>query len=247
MYGYIYDVFLNQKPFEKEVIRIENSLTDLGLSGQIVRLSLINNIAHAVADLLKRGATTIVAVGSDQLFSKLADQVAEKNGITLGLIPLGTHQQLATLFGIPEGEEATKVLAARLVRPVHLSKINNAYFIHSVVVYDPRVKVSFNGQFSASATTQDSLISISNLQTANSLTGEDEKTLSVQIAPATDKKFLRKQESLQPTAICCLQAQLSEPAGIPIIVDGQKVINTPAQLEITNEKIQVIMGRDRQL
>ena len=99
MYGYIYDVFLHQKVYEKELIRIEHSLTDLGLQGSKIRLSLINNIGHAVDDLLRRGVKTIVGIGSDQLFSKLVDQTVDQNGITLGLIPMGSHNQLAEIFG----------------------------------------------------------------------------------------------------------------------------------------------------
>lgn len=247
MHGYIYDVFLNQKHYEKEVIRIEHSLTDKGLNGPIVRLSLINNVAHAVEDLLKRGVTSIIAIGSDQLFSKLADQIAEQAGITIGLIPLGTHQQLAQLFGIPSGAEACKIIAARLVRPVQLSKINSAYFIHSVSIFDARAQVVIDNQFSLSPTTDEASISIFNLIETDPESGEDTKTLSVVMTPLTEKKLFKKPESLAPTSLQSQRMTIPEPRGVPVIVDGQKIINTPVTLEVSDKSVQVIMGKERKL
>ncbi len=247
MHGYIYDVFLNQKPYEKEIIRIEHSLTDKALNGPIVRLSLINNVAHAVEDLLKRGVTTITAIGSDQLFSKLSDQIAEQEGITIGLIPLGSHQQLAQLFGIPSGAEACKTLAARLVRPVQLCKINSAYFIHNVSVYDARAKVTVDKQFVLSPTSKEATISVFNHIRTDKETGEDTKTLSVVITPHTDKKVFKKSEALSPTSLLSPEVFISEPRGIPVTVDGQKIINTPVTLRVSDKSVQVIMGRTRKL
>jgi len=247
MHGYIYDVFLNQKPYEKEIIRIEHSLTDKGLNGPIVRLSLINNVAHAVEDLLKRGVTTITAIGSDQLFSKLADQIADKEGITIGLIPLGTHQQLAQLFGIPSGAEACKTISARLVRPVQLCKINSAYFIHMVSVYDARAKVTIDDQFILSPTSKEASISIFNHIQTDPESGDDTKTLSIVITPLTEKKVFKKSEALPPTSLFSQEVIISEPRGIPVIVDGQKIINTPVTLSISDKSVQVIMGKSRKL
>jgi diacylglycerol kinase family enzyme len=245
MYGYIYDVFLSQAPYEKELIRIENSLTDLGLNGHTIKLSLINNIGHAIEDLQKRGVTTIVAVGSDQLFSKLADRVAEDSTVTLGLIPLGSHQQLAELFGIPEGESACRVLSARLVQPVPLSRINNAYFIHSCYIYDPKIRVSFDEEFTVSPTSTEAQITIFNPKKDES--DMRETSLTAVIAPAAEKKMFRKSEPLPPTSIKSPRILLTEPRGVPIIVDGQKIINTPAVLEVSQEVIKVIMGKERKI
>lgn len=245
MHGYIYDVFLHQKPYEKEVIEIEHTLTDAGLNGHIVRLSIVNNVQHAVEELIKRGATTIVAVGSDQLFSKLADQVVDLPNITLGLIPLGTHQDLAGVFGIPQGHKACHTISARLVRPVHLCKINSAYFIHSVSIYDPRVKLVIDKKFSLTATSPQAQFTILNERKTDPTTGSEIKTLQAIITPATEKKLFKKEQRLEPTTIESPEISIIEPRGVQVVVDGQKIINTPVNLSISDQSIRVIMGKDR--
>lgn len=243
MYGYIYDVFLSQKSYDKGLIRIENNLTDLGLSGHTIKLSLINNIGHAVQDMVRRGIKTIVAVGSDQLFSKLVDQIDKLSNVTIGLIPLGSHQQLAKLFGIPEGAEGCRTLGARLICPVPLGKINNSYFIHSAVIHDSKAKVNCHDQFTVSATSEQAMISIYNLHESNSRA----KTLSVVITPASEKQIFRRSQALSQTMIKSPKITIDEPVGIPIVIDGQKIINTPAKLEIVPETINVIMGKHRMI
>lgn len=244
MYGYIHDVFLHQKPYEKELIRLDHALTDKDLRGPVVKLTLINNIAHAVDDLLRRGIKTLVAVGSDQLFSKLADQVADHPHITLGLIPFGTHQRIAEMFGIPEGEKAASVLSARLVRPVSLAKINNAYFIHDVQIVDKRAKITLDDAFTLSATSAEAHITIFN---ETLVTGNDtlQKRFSVHIAPASEKKLFRKTEPLPKTSVHATTLRIGGENGIALIVDGQKIINTPALLEMTDKRLPVIMGKER--
>jgi len=246
MYGYIYDVFLHQKVYEKELIRIEHSLTDLGLQGSKIRLSLINNIGHAVEDLLRRGVKTIVVIGSDQLFSKLVDQTVDQDGITLGLIPMGSHNQLAEIFGIPDGAEACQVLSARLIRPVQISQINSAYFIHSVTV-DAAVTIEFDQRFSVAPVSDNAQISIYNLTESDPETGDDEQIFSVTITPQGEKGWFGKTQSLASSIIKSPRIKILEPRGIPIIVDGQKIVNTPAELTISDKSVQVVMGRDRQL
>jgi len=243
MYGYIYDVFLSKKPYEKDLIKIENSLTDLGLSGHTIRLSLINNVAHAIEDMLKKGIKTIIAVGSDQLFSKIVDQVDKLSGVILGLIPLGSHQQIAKLFGIPEGAEACRTLGARLICPISLGKINNSYFIHSVVIQDERAQINCHNQFTVCATSKEADITIYNLYESNNTKAN--QVFSLVITPAGEKAFMRKSQPLSSTIIKSKDISVSEPPGIPIVVDGQKIINTPVVLEIVPAKIEVIMGKGR--
>lgn len=247
MYGYIYDVFLGQKQYAKELIKIENSLTDLGLQGHTIKLSLINNIAHALQELTQRGIKTVVAVGSDQLFSKIADYAELLDGVVLGMIPIGGHRQLADLFGIPTGAEACPVLSARLVRPVSLGRINRGYFIHSILVQDPAVKVRCQDQFDISATSEQAMISILNMHEAEDQPTQKGATLSVIVAPATPSKLWRKPQFLPATHLRCTSVSIEEPRNISLLVDGQKVLKTPVFIDIVPQKLSVIMGKGRKI
>ena len=247
MYAYIYDVFLSDKRYEKELIKIENSLTDLDLRGTTIRLSLLNSIGHTIQDLLSRGVKTLVTVGGDQLFSRLADYADDLQDVTLGIIPLGPHQEIAQLFGIPNGEKACDVLGARLIRPVQLGRINSGYFIHSVTIDDPRVKVACDDSFAACATTEKSVTSIHNLLYRNGESASAKNHLSVMIRPSAEKRFLKKGSPITPTIIQTKQVQILEPHNVRILVDGQKVMKTPAKLKVARRKIQVIMGKNRKI
>ena len=246
MYGYIYDTFLGNPNYQKELIKIENSLTDLELRGQTIKLSLMNSVGHSIRDLLQRGVKTIIAVGSDQLFSRIIDDADILEGVTLGIIPLGSHQRLAYLFGVPSGEQACQVIAARLIQKVSLGKINNAYFIDSVMIDDPRVQIGCDNLFLASATTKHSRTSIHNLVPEK--VAENEKScLAVRIQPELPKKIFRKQEELPPTILKSQFVNIEYPQNIHMIVDGQKVIKTPAKLQVAQKTINVIMGKERKI
>ena len=52
MYFYIYDEFVQNKRFEKELLQIENRLTDLGIAGKVARLALFRDVEETVRDEL---------------------------------------------------------------------------------------------------------------------------------------------------------------------------------------------------
>lgn len=246
MYGYIYDIFVSQKKYQRELIRIENSVTDLGMQGHIIRLSLINNIGHAIEDLQSRGVRTIVAVGSDQLLSKIADFADTLQNMTVALIPLGSHHSLADLFGIPYGAAACKTLSARLVRHIRLGRINTSYFIHSVSVQDSRTQVRCDEQFIAKATSQDALITVlKNHDPEEDTTPVAKQKFSVVLTPAPEKRLLRKPEAIPSTVISCQLAEITEPALLQLVVDGQKLVKTPAVIHISPATMKLIVGRER--
>lgn len=246
MYGYIYDVFLSDKRYEKDLIRIENTLTDLDLKGHTIKLSLINNLGHAVQDLLQRGVKTIVVVGSDQLFSKVLDFAENFHGVLIGLIPLGTHQQMAQVLGVPEGEAACQTLAARMVKTIRLGKINAQYFLYSVIVNDANAQVNCDGLFAATATSTQAITSIYNPCYEPEDYGCDPR-LEVAITPTTESSFFKKAELLKATEIKSRVISIDVPRGIPVVVDGQKVIKTPVEIKLSNQSVSLIVGKERKI
>ncbi len=246
MYGYIYDVFLADKRYEKDLIRIENTLTDLDLKGQIIKLTLMNNLGHAVQELLQRGVKTIVVVGSDQLFSRLLDHVESLHGVNVAIIPLGGHQQMAQVLGVPEGEAACHTLAARMIKQVRLGKINRQYFFYSVIINDPNAKVNCDGLFSVKATSSQAITSIYNPCYDPQDVSCDPR-LEVAITPATESGLFKKPTLLQPTSIRSRVISIEQPIGIPIVVDGQKTVKIPAEITLSNQSVNIIVGKERKI
>ena len=83
MYCYIYDTFTSQKKYEKQLIKIEAALTDLGIMGKVYKLNVLKNLENIIEEALADGIKNIVAVGNDQTVSKVADQFLTK-GENLG-------------------------------------------------------------------------------------------------------------------------------------------------------------------
>jgi hypothetical protein len=248
MYGYIYDIFVSQKKYQRELVRIENSITDLGMQGHVVRLSLISNVSHAIEDLLSRGVRTIVAVGSDQLLSKIADYADLLQNTAVAVIPIGSHHLLADLFGVPYGSDACKTLSARMIKHIRLGRINRSYFIHSVAVRDSRTRVRCDDQFVAKATSEDALISILKTHEAEeeSLPLEDQK-LSVFLTPATPKSLFKKSLPVPSTFIRCQLAEITEPKQLLLVVDGQKQMKTPAIMHVSPTMMKIVVGKGRKI
>lgn len=128
MYLYVYDEFIQDKRFEKDLLLIENRLTDLGIAGKIARLALFRDPQEMIREEIRRGASSVIAVGDDRTVRKILDVVAE-GGATLGIIPLGESGMLAKLFGIPAGVAACDILSARIVETVDLGSANGSRFL----------------------------------------------------------------------------------------------------------------------
>ena len=88
MYFYIYDSFLHDKRFERDLAAIETRLTDLGVSGKIGRLTPFVSARGLVRDEARRGAQTVVVVGNDATVAKVVEGLGEEK-VTLGIIPVG--------------------------------------------------------------------------------------------------------------------------------------------------------------
>src|SRR3989338_6071673 len=131
MYFYIYDGSLSEPKHANTLAKIETHLTDLELQGRVGRLGPLKSAKEMVKSAIKAGATTVVAVGNDRTVAEAINAIAENSGVTLGIIPLGKPGMLADLLGVPEGEAACEVLAARMTAVVALGTAQPYYFLPS--------------------------------------------------------------------------------------------------------------------
>jgi diacylglycerol kinase family enzyme len=128
MYCYIYDSFTSHKKYEKQLLKTELFLADLGIGGKIYKLNVLKNLESIINQALEEGADTIVAVGNDQTVSKIVNLIIDKN-ITLGIIPLDGESLLTSSLGIKSTEEASRILSARKVGRLDVGRVNDQYFI----------------------------------------------------------------------------------------------------------------------
>jgi diacylglycerol kinase family enzyme len=149
MYLYVYDAFVQDRRYEKEIQKVENRLTDLGIAGKIVRLGLFRRADEFIRDEVRRGGiTTVVAVGSDATVRQVIDVVVDTK-IVLGIIPLGPNHRVADLLGVPEGEAACDILSARNVQPIDAGVVNSKRFISMVSIPAAKSEINCEGNYRA--------------------------------------------------------------------------------------------------
>lgn len=133
MYSYIYDEFLQDRRYERDLALLETRLTDLGIMGKITRLALFRDGLEVIRDEIRDGAQTIVAVGNDQTLRRAIEAVGDTRTV-LGYVPMNNKSVLANLLGVPTGVAACDVLSARLVQEIDVGEVNGRRFLHALEI-----------------------------------------------------------------------------------------------------------------
>ena len=137
MYSYLYDEFLEDKRYEREVGVIETRLTDLGIMGKVTRLALFRDPVAVVKNEIADGARTVVAVGDEGTLRRVLEAVlpncrqSGESQVVVGFIPVVKGGVLGPLLGIDAGSSACDTLSARLVQEIDLGEVNGRPYLHA--------------------------------------------------------------------------------------------------------------------
>ncbi len=256
MYYYIYDSFLNQGKYAAELNRIEARLMDLGINGRIEKLTILKSFKEIVEEAIRKGAKTIIAVGNDQTVSKIISYLPNLQ-TTLGIIPIGEENNLASLLGIPSGEQACDTLSSRIIEKIDLGKANNKYFISSLQVPVQKELVMDCGSYKISPLDNTKMINICNfssLPVADNqyeTCGNPKDGMLEAIISSNQKEqhglfgLFKKEYSkksvfpIKKMKIKCSSESLS------VLADGQTTIKTPLTVEVIPKKLKIIVGKKR--
>jgi len=247
MYYYIYDEFVQDRRYEKELLKIENRLADLGITGKVARLALFRDPGELIRDEVGRGISTVVAVGNDETVRKVLDAVALQ-GAVFGIIPLGAPNALARLLGLPEGAAACDVLSARIIETIDLGSVNGRRFITGIRAENFSADVKCDGKFSIHPLTSGTL-EIRNLSGAaadgSTLADPQDGSLDIilQVQGRRPWLFGRRlpQESFFPAKKMIIESR----APTTLLVDGQEMIDTRFDIRIEPKRFQVITSKKR--
>jgi hypothetical protein len=242
MYCYLYDDFIQEnKRFEKELLRIENRLTDLGIAGKISRLALFRNAEEMIRDEIDRGTTTVVVVGNDDTVRKVLN-VMSQSDVVLGIIPIGPNNELSRVMGVPEGVAACDVLSARRVSTIDVGTINGRKFVTGVSVPEFKAELmADNGRFRIVSTSK-SQLEIRNLQSSSDpCDGTLDVVIDSQVK--STRPFGRKKitQSVVPFRSLAIRSDLP----ISLLADGQEMQATRFDISIDSRVLRVITGKDR--
>lgn len=249
MYYYIYDEHTQDKRHEKDLLAIENRLTDLGISGKVARLALFRNAEEMIRDEIRRGVKTVVVVGNDPSIRKVINVVAETD-VTFGIIPIGFPNTIATLMGIPSGVEACDVLSARNVEKIDTGIVNGRRFIGGITMPSFAAEVTCDGQFRLTPQGTGKL-EVRNLvvgdtweqkDIGNPCDGKLEAVIEMEVESGWG--FLkRKRQTTSMIPFSTLAIRSEEPS--TLFADGEEIVANRFDIDIDPCTLQIITGRGR--
>ena len=129
MYYYILDPHnIPQKDFERNQTELQSLLTEFKINGETSRVTPLRLIPDLVETAANRGATTLVACGTDETFHQMLAAIKDRD-FTLAFVPFVPDTQLGRILGFKDIPTAVKSIATRRIEKIDASRINDSYFI----------------------------------------------------------------------------------------------------------------------
>lgn len=245
MYQFVYDTFMGDRKYRKELAEVENRLTDLGLMGRVERLTLFKNLRETLAEAVRRGVKTVVAVGNDDTVRQALSALPSLN-LTVGMIPFGEPSHLANLFGIPHGLAATEILSARLIQKLDVGRINGALFLTSVSIPGGKLTLACEDQFAVY--TGGGRVGIYNLplqQAAVHLDSDPTDGYMETVIESSAGFPMFGRSGRKYSVVPVRKMMISSREAFSIMVDGQKFRGNRAAIEVLPQKLKMIVGKGR--
>ena len=252
MYFYLYDIFVLDKKFESQLTKVEHRLIELGINGQIGKLSVLKNMEQMMGDAIKQGAENIIVVGDDKTLSRAIKFLA-KEKVTLGYIPFDPKSRYAEALGITSPENAVDILSRRIVEKIDIGRINNSiYFLTSVEidVSEGNITIECDKKYTITPEKKIDHISICNFGDIISsksigksiLSNPRDSMLEIMLFSNIKNKKVDNTDTILPIKKLRIESGASQ---IPLYVDGEVVAKTPATVEIAPQKTKLIVGKKR--
>ncbi len=243
MYCYLYDDYIQEnKRFERELLKIENRLTDLGIAGKVSRLALFRNAEEMIRDEIQRGVSTIVVVGNDETMRKVIDVVAD-NEVVLGIIPIGPNNELARMMGIPQGEAACDVLSARRVEKIDVGIVNGRRFVTGLTMPNFHAEITCEDKFRVTSVARQAELEVRNLA---DVTDPRDGRFEAVIRAAVKKGWgIFGRTSFKESVFPLRSMAIRSEKPISLFVDGEEMRSTRFDIGIEPLLLKVITGKAR--
>jgi len=244
---FIYDNYLSEKKYNNTLSKIETRITDLGLNGKIIRLSLLKNISSSIDSEIKRGAKTLIAVGNNHTLNKVLNAVCKSNHpdalkIPIFIIPVGKeNNEIAENMGISNFLNSCEILSSRRIKDLNIVKANNFYFLSEARINTLGTKIEIDTDYTIELIEKGSVI-INNFMLSkkelpeNSSCFPDDNKIELFIK----SKKERKVKSVFPFKKIILNNKYKK-----LIIDRSEELVPPVTVEISTKKIRLIVGKNR--
>jgi len=259
MYYYLYDSFLIEKKYQKLINEIETRVAELGISGRVIRLTLLKTAEEAVESILKRDTNpTVIVVGKEETFNQAISAIRnfKENNCVFGFIPVKFFSEIATILDLPMGVESCDVISQRRIIEVDLGQVNGFLFFSYFDL--PTNKVFLKTDNWKAFPVKCSKIRVSNLAFRWKKKSEEDYQKEMVSSPqdslleiitlkekkdsffgkkrhCLDSLFFLKHiwiNSLKKDQELCLQL-------------GKKTLKAPLEVKLASKKAKIIVGRDR--
>lgn len=246
MYYYVYDEFLQEAKYERELAQIETRLTDLGIAGKIARLALFRDATELIEDEIRKGAKNIIAVGNDTTLRKVMDAAAGKD-VCIGIIPIGNNgNEIAHIIGVPAGQAACDVLSARIIESLDMGIVNGRPFLHEAFCqFSSTLNIECDGQFKLTPE-HGGVIRLRNLALATDMfraaiptDGKLDLVLEVH-----HRKWYGKKDVF-PSVIPLKKITVLSSEPVSFIADGQEFQGEEFRFSVLEGYLRVITGKER--
>ncbi len=234
MYLYLYAPFLKHKKYASKLALLEGRINDFGIQGKIAQLSQFLKFPAAIKEFGLKRLATLVVVGDDQMLEEAASVANEFPGLVVGYIPMA-QSIYGDALGIPEGEEAVNVLAARRMQKMDLGRVGERCFLGALKAEG--VGIEFHCPTFSVFPKGYTKLEIINLGSASDAM---DGFLEVAITPFQGTMFRKPQTS---TCIRTVSCRLKSPKPVTVTCSGLGTLKLPLQVDIIPKAIRMIVGR----
>jgi diacylglycerol kinase family enzyme len=254
MYLYIYDQFLNSNKYSGLLAKIETRITDLGISGKILRFNPTTNIYNTLNNEIKRQTKTIIIVGNDYTIHETINAIENLRSksampnICLGIIPIGEKDNnIANILGIEKELLACEPLAMRRIKKIDVGVANKHFFISELSITSLGTTVEIGGRYKIESCKK-GIIEIINLadnkKNKNSckINPEDDK---LELVINNDNGFLRFSNKDDRQSVFVSDNFYVFNENEQATLDGVVKILTPVLVKMSGNKINFIVGKNR--
>lgn len=136
MYFYVVEALTTQQE-KRRIDDIRSILSQLGIAGEMAVASPARSVEEHLELAFKKGFTTLVAIGDDGLFNRVASMILAKkyDKAALGVIPLASGQKVGAMVGSHSVRDFCQTLRTRILMPIDAVELdkNHAFITQASI------------------------------------------------------------------------------------------------------------------
>lgn len=125
---------------QKRLPEAETALRNASVDFEVVVSEYAGHGIELAYDAVQNGFDPIIAAGGDSTYNEVANGLVKAAGSdpgrnSLGILPMGTANDLAANLGVPEDlNEAAQIIAGGKIRLMDVGQVNNRYFVNNSAI-----------------------------------------------------------------------------------------------------------------